>query len=84
MVRSLQPAVPGIPVLEGDSSEDNTRPTSLLTVHFVYKIVMTKARAEERHCVQKGFSKRTGGGGGELGLGLVLVLRGDIAEVSRL
>lgn len=43
---------------ERESSEDNTRPTSLLTVHSVYKMVMTKARSEEQCCVQKGFSKR--------------------------
>lgn len=52
------------PVLEGESSEDNTRPTSLLTVHFVYKIVMTEARSGGQCCVRKGFSKRTMGGFG--------------------
>lgn len=32
-----------IPVLEKESSEGDTRSTSLLTVHFVYIIVMAKA-----------------------------------------
>lgn len=55
------------PVLKGESSEDNTRPTSLLTVHFVYKMVMTEARSGEQCYVQKGFSKRI-----VRGLGFVL------------